>query len=273
MAPHLQIPGGGGGDDNNRAHPLASSEPGGGISSSEETEELRGLGRVHVHVEEDLQHTSHTPPLEAADMKNKVVASSEDLLELRCLWPHHTPASHQLATRYESLLGARRRTSASSSPQSALFSLILHAARTYTQTQFATYKRILKATTWILVFVLYIYYVVAQLDAYRAFNTHQGASEMLFRTVPDAFDKHDEAVSYVHNALVKQAWNDPVCGDGTCEAPYEMPVAGSMAGRCAADCGIDRSGEVDAVVRVASDFRHPRVSSEAMRRTARWNLP
>ena len=142
MAPHLQIPGGGGDDDNNRAHPLASSEPGGGISSSEETEEeLRGLGRVHVHVEEDLQHTSHTPPLEAADMKNKVVASSEDLLELRCLWPHHTPASHQLATRYESLLGARRRTSASSSPQSALFPLILHAARTYTQTQFATYKR------------------------------------------------------------------------------------------------------------------------------------
>ena len=135
MAPHLQIPGGGGGDDNNRPHPLASSEPGGGISSSDETEEeLRGLGRVHVHVEEDLQHTSHTPPLEAADMKNKVVASSEDteeeedLLELRCLWPHHIPASHQLATRCESLLGARRRTSASPSPQSALFSLILHAA-------------------------------------------------------------------------------------------------------------------------------------------------
>lgn len=135
-------------------------------------------------------------------------------------------------------------------------------------------QRILKATSWLLLLGVYILYLVAQTDTRGAYTTHNAIAHILqlgssngkgdTRTGGGGARLHG-VVSYLRRAFVDQAWRDPVCGDGICEAPYESP------GQCVADCGTDGTS-VRAVLRVAADFRHTRVPEDALQRPARWNL-
>ena len=62
---------------------------------------------------------------------------------------------------------------------------------------------------------------------------HRGLPEVTVAGVR-RFDEMKMAVDWVQG-LVRGAWNDPVCGDGVCEMPYEHPAYGRFG--CQADCG------------------------------------
>ena len=75
--------------------------------------------------------------------------------------------------------------------------------------------------------------------------------------------------------LLEDMWSDPVCGDGTCEFPYEFPSYGRFG--CQADCGQLGTNEPDAAqlrIEIYADFSHYSSSlsaTELMVKTT-WNL-
>ena len=163
----------------------------------------------------------------------------------------------------------RRRTTSSSS---LVLPLVFYEAQSLFLTSVTSIRRILKALSWLLLLSIYILYLVAHSTSFGAFATHSAVVHVLQlgKTGKGKLGTEeslglDGVVSFIRRAFVDRAWRDPVCGDGICEAPYEVP------GECPADCGKDEHA-VHAVVRVASDFRHTRVAEHALRRTARWNL-
>ena len=111
---------------------------------------------------------------------------------------------------------------------------------------------------------MYGLYLVAQTDTEGAHVSHRAVSHLLLhdRVLDGATSNLAAVVAYLQRAFVEQAWNDPVCGDGVCEAPYETPGTNAASG-CPADCGMDTSA-VRAVVRIAADFRHHRVPEDAI---------
>ena len=126
-------------------------------------------------------------------------------------------------------------------------------------------SRIMKALAWLVLLGVYILYLVAQTDTRGAYTTHNAVAHVFKNDDNNDHAQLHSIISYIRRAFVDQAWRDPVCGDGICEGPYEVP------GQCVADCGTDGTA-VRAVVRVASDFRHTRITEDVMRRSTRWNL-
>jgi len=83
-----------------------------------------------------------------------------------------------------------------------------------------------------LVFVaFYLALLFEQRKAFLAFSI----SDTLSAWFPDEEMYHspDEILDWVQSGMV-ELWRDPVCGDGTCEPPFEFPAFGRVG--CLADC-------------------------------------
>jgi hypothetical protein len=64
-------------------------------------------------------------------------------------------------------------------------------------------------------------------------------------------------------------WVDEVCGDGTCNEPFEFPAYGRFG--CRADCG-SNTNLTTMLLQVRADFRDDLYSPRALMSAAAWNL-
>ncbi|GAX83855.1 hypothetical protein CEUSTIGMA_g11280.t1 [Chlamydomonas eustigma] len=84
------------------------------------------------------------------------------------------------------------------------------------------------------------------------------------------FQNEAEVLNYIGAQILLPIWQDPVCGDGNCEWPWEYPSWGPFG--CKADCGTN-SNVTSIVVNVKADFTgHPTISPQVLMANAVWNL-
>lgn len=84
------------------------------------------------------------------------------------------------------------------------------------------------------------------------------------------FSSADQVLAYLGNKFVKPVYKDPVCGDGTCEVPWEGPAWGPFG--CQADCGLNPN-TTKVIVTLSADFTgHPSLSPGTLRAQVSWNL-
>lgn len=90
----------------------------------------------------------------------------------------------------------------------------------------------------------------------------------------DAVSPSDPSLTRTSSSVTPQVllpiWKDPVCGDGTCEWPWEFPAWGRFG--CRADCGTNPN-TTSIAVNVRADFTgHPSISPRVLMNNAKWNL-
>ncbi|CAI5990880.1 unnamed protein product [Closterium sp. NIES-64] len=73
-----------------------------------------------------------------------------------------------------------------------------------------------------------------------------------------------EFYSWLNNSIFRQFWQDPPCGDGTCDQPFEFPAFGRFG--CEADCGTFPN-----LTSVSIHFTTSFSSNEALAASS-WNL-
>jgi hypothetical protein len=84
------------------------------------------------------------------------------------------------------------------------------------------------------------------------------------------FSSESAVLDWLESHVVAPVWTDPICGDGRCEAPWEMPAWGPFG--CEADCGLNPDTR-KAIVVVSADFTgHPSLSPAMLRDQVSWNL-
>ena len=119
----------------------------------------------------------------------------------------------------------------------------------------------------------YFVVVFIQADVYHAYAV---VSSVRRAVVP--LDGDGYAVTSMANPaqildwLVETAfpvWVDEVCGDGTCNEPFEFPAYGRFG--CRADCG-SNANLTTMLLQVRADFRDDLYSPRALMSAAAWNL-
>lgn len=84
------------------------------------------------------------------------------------------------------------------------------------------------------------------------------------------FSSEDQVLEYLGSKVLLPIWQDPVCGDGQCEFPWEYPAWGRFG--CQADCGRNMNTTRIAII-IRADFTgHPSISPRALMLKASWNL-
>ncbi|KAL6750531.1 hypothetical protein V8C86DRAFT_2809369 [Haematococcus lacustris] len=97
----------------------------------------------------------------------------------------------------------------------------------------------------------------------KAFLPDDGSTTMTFAD-------EDAVLNYIGSKVILPIWKDPVCGDGSCEYPWEFPAWGRFG--CKADCGMNPNVTA-IVINVRADFTgHPSISPQVLMNNAAWNL-
>ena len=84
------------------------------------------------------------------------------------------------------------------------------------------------------------------------------------------FHNNDQMLTYIAQAVVLPIWQDPTCGDGKCEWPWEFPAFGRFG--CRADCGEEKN-TTRIMVQIKANFAGQiSPSPRILMSNARWNL-
>ncbi|GHP03948.1 hypothetical protein PPROV_000270200 [Pycnococcus provasolii] len=193
-------------------------------------------------------------PLPTSEVQVVVAHLPENFLKPQVHRRHHN--SHKGTVSY--LIKKMRRHKATASG-------VLDAATLEVRSRYSDCTRVVRALGWCIMLAAYFAYLTAQLDIRETNYGNLATERFLFAKLPRATSRLQDAITWLHDAFVEPSWRDPTCGDGVCEPPYEVPGHGPNG--CTADCGVDRQA-VGALVRVSSDFRHPRVASDTLRQPA-----
>uniref|UniRef100_A0A7S3R7G2 Uncharacterized protein n=1 Tax=Dunaliella tertiolecta TaxID=3047 RepID=A0A7S3R7G2_DUNTE len=97
----------------------------------------------------------------------------------------------------------------------------------------------------------------------KAFLPEDGSTSMTFKS-------GDELLDYLGTKVLLPIWQDPVCGDGTCQQPWEFPAWGRFG--CRADCGVNLNTTTISLSINADFTRHPSISARTLMSAARYNL-
>ncbi|CAI5983999.1 unnamed protein product, partial [Closterium sp. NIES-65] len=92
---------------------------------------------------------------------------------------------------------------------------------------------------FVLLMALFVAMVYLQADSSRTFQVTSAHSVLIpSNFAPDSSNRFagaGEFYSWLNNSIIQQFWQDPPCGDGTCDQPFEFPAFGRFG--CEADCG------------------------------------
>ena len=115
--------------------------------------------------------------------------------------------------------------------------------------------------------------VYVQSDVYNAFT--------VVSSVRNSFVPHDddglplgrmteptEILDWLVDAALP-VWVNELCGDGTCNEPFEFPAYGRFG--CRSDCGVN-TNLTTVLLQVRADFRDDLYSPLALMSAASWNL-
>lgn len=90
------------------------------------------------------------------------------------------------------------------------------------------------------------------------------------RATTARFSSEDQVLAFLGNKVLTPSWTDPVCGDGSCEGPWEFPAWGPFG--CRADCG-SNPNTTKVLVTLSADFSgHPALGAATLRDQVSWNL-
>ncbi|EKX47388.1 hypothetical protein GUITHDRAFT_106834 [Guillardia theta CCMP2712] len=110
-----------------------------------------------------------------------------------------------------------------------------------------SYKKLMGTTTF---FILYIVLLFMQRDYEACYAIESSVMNLIVGKLPTTgsggytnsgvgangfLSNVDEFYTWLNDALIKQVFNDPVCGDGKCDSPDEYPGFGRFG--CIIDCG------------------------------------
>ncbi|KAK3262156.1 hypothetical protein CYMTET_28975 [Cymbomonas tetramitiformis] len=119
--------------------------------------------------------------------------------------------------------------------------------------------------------LLYLFYVLVMLIQVSEHDSYQVTSSIAAAAVPPKY-----SVQFLDwlKTMILEVWTDPICGNGSCEEPYEFPSFGRFG--CEADCG--RAEFTPFLIYFEVDF-HKFGSSivrydiaDELRKRATWNL-
>eukprot|EP00960_Hanusia_phi_P072159 767716-Hanusia_phi.AAC.2 len=110
-----------------------------------------------------------------------------------------------------------------------------------------SYKKLLGTTTF---FIIYIVLLFMQRDYEACYAIESSVMNLIVSKLPTTgsggytnsgvgangfLSNVNEFYSWLNDALIKEVFNDPVCGDGKCDTPDEYPGFGRFG--CVIDCG------------------------------------
>ncbi|GJP56726.1 hypothetical protein CLOM_g15778 [Closterium sp. NIES-68] len=121
---------------------------------------------------------------------------------------------------------------------------------------------------FLLLMALFITIVYLQADSSRSYQV-TSAHSVLIPTgfAPDSSNRFAGASDFygwLNGSIIQQFWQDPPCGDGLCDQPFEFPAFGRFG--CEADCGTFPN-----LTAVSIHFTTSFTSAEALA-AASWNL-
>ena len=96
--------------------------------------------------------------------------------------------------------------------------------------RWGNYKKLFAFLSFIGLFLLVLY---LQRTSNVAYKVHSTIWDVV-QPDSDVYQSKDDVYAWMNN-LLATVWQDPVCGDGLCEAPFEYPSYGRFG--CRADCG------------------------------------
>jgi len=121
--------------------------------------------------------------------------------------------------------------------------------------------------------MFYFVVVFIQADVYDAYSVVSSVRRAVVPLDGDGFPVTSMAnPTQILDWLVETAfpvWVDEVCGDGTCNEPFEFPAYGRFG--CRADCG-SNTNLTTMLLQVRADFRDDLYSPRALMSAAAWNL-
>lgn len=114
------------------------------------------------------------------------------------------------------------------------------------------YQKLIGFLTFIALFIAMLFLQKSSAVAYAVHSTLTGVAQpadSIFTSTTDVYDWL--------SGLVKGVWQDPVCGDGHCELPFEYPTYGDFG--CTSDCGrmSNRYALTRLQIDMVYDFEHP----------------
>lgn len=145
-------------------------------------------------------------------------------------------------------------------------------------------KRIQRKSHYLELFAFLLYscmYLAILFLQRQAYSAYEVNFTMVNNFVPSDGDEPAQAMGGQEDiylwlqGLLDNTWSDPVCGDGTCEFPYEFPSYGRFG--CQADCGRLATTEPDAAqlrIEIYADFTHysSSLSATELMVKSSWNL-
>lgn len=111
-----------------------------------------------------------------------------------------------------------------------------------------------------------------QASAYKASGVLATLRNLLYNNGSPSmtFQDENQVLAYLGNNILQPIWTDPICGDGSCESPWEFPAWGRFG--CHADCGM-QTNLTSIAVSVNADFSgHPTLNPRILMANVRWNL-
>ncbi|CAI6004768.1 unnamed protein product [Closterium sp. NIES-65] len=121
---------------------------------------------------------------------------------------------------------------------------------------------------FVLLMALFVAMVYLQADSSHTFQVTSAHSVLIpTNFAPDSSNRFagaGEFYSWLNNSIFRQFWQDPPCGDGTCDQPFEFPAFGRFG--CEADCGTFPN-----LTSVSIHFTTSFSSNEALAASS-WNL-
>ncbi|CAI5478919.1 unnamed protein product [Closterium sp. Yama58-4] len=133
------------------------------------------------------------------------------------------------------------------------------------QAQLHNYKSLV---AFALFTALYLLMLCLQAQSFQSYQVATAHNVLLppdySKTASYSFASSTAFYSWLNDSIIQAVWTDPLCGDGTCMPPTEVPAVGRFG--CALDCGVATN-----VTAVTVALRWRFASRDAMAASS-WNL-